>query len=231
MKMMMMMKKMKRKDLELDEFSDDFSDFSLSSPARKIRRLDAELPPIMEEEEAEIGVVEEAKAVENEDLELLSAPPIPNNEEKAIVLFKHVNAPFLQHSPSNLSFSVDCHIISGFKKNQFFESSQFGPKKSAEEEEESNVGTNDCLAVVPWIPSQFPPMPATQSEGPELMDAEETGVSTMDIEEDNNAGMEQVHTNVNVGGGGSEGLHQWQQQHCLYPQFPQNTSTPITWFR
>ena len=35
----MMMKKMKRKDLELDEFSDDFSDFSLSSPARKIRRL------------------------------------------------------------------------------------------------------------------------------------------------------------------------------------------------
>ena len=37
--MMMMMKKMKWKDLELDEFSDDFSDFSLSSPARKIRRL------------------------------------------------------------------------------------------------------------------------------------------------------------------------------------------------
>lgn len=36
---MLMMKKMKRKDLELDEFSDDFSDFSLSAPARKIRRL------------------------------------------------------------------------------------------------------------------------------------------------------------------------------------------------
>lgn len=39
MKKMLMMKKMKRKDLELDEFSDDFSDFSLSAPARKIRRL------------------------------------------------------------------------------------------------------------------------------------------------------------------------------------------------
>lgn len=37
--MNMITKKMKRKDLELDEFSDDFSDFSLSSPARKIRRL------------------------------------------------------------------------------------------------------------------------------------------------------------------------------------------------
>lgn len=36
---MLMMKKLKRKDLELDEFSDDFSDFSLSAPARKIRRL------------------------------------------------------------------------------------------------------------------------------------------------------------------------------------------------
>lgn len=31
--------KMKRKELELDDVSDDFSDFSLSSPARKIRRL------------------------------------------------------------------------------------------------------------------------------------------------------------------------------------------------
>jgi hypothetical protein len=37
--MNMITKKMKRKDLELDEFSDEFSDFSLSSPARKIRRL------------------------------------------------------------------------------------------------------------------------------------------------------------------------------------------------
>jgi hypothetical protein len=37
--LIMIMKKMKRKDLELDEVSDDFSDFSLSSPARKIRRL------------------------------------------------------------------------------------------------------------------------------------------------------------------------------------------------
>ncbi|KAK1289388.1 hypothetical protein QJS10_CPB18g00049 [Acorus calamus] len=41
--------KMKRRDL--DEVNDEFSEFSLSSPARKIRRLDLELPPIMEEEE------------------------------------------------------------------------------------------------------------------------------------------------------------------------------------
>ena len=28
-----------------------------------------------------------------------------------------------------------------------------------------------------------------------------------------------------------EGFHQWQQQHCLLPQLPQNISTPITWTR
>lgn len=33
------LKIMKRKDLDLDEVSDDLNDFSLSSPARKIRRL------------------------------------------------------------------------------------------------------------------------------------------------------------------------------------------------
>ena len=80
-------------------------------------------------------------------------------------------------------------------------------------------------------------MPVTQMEAPEaseLMEAEETGATTMDIEEDyNNAGIGQVHPSVNVCGEmpGSEGLHQWQQQHCMMPQFPQNTSTPITWFR
>ena len=56
----------------------------------------------MEEEEAAV-----------EDLELS-----PNNEEMAIVLFKPVNAPFIQHSPSNLSFSVDSELISGFKKGK-----------------------------------------------------------------------------------------------------------------
>lgn len=50
--MQMKTMKKKRKEVEeLDQVNDDFSDFSLSSPARKIRRLDAHLPPIMEEEE------------------------------------------------------------------------------------------------------------------------------------------------------------------------------------
>ncbi|KAG8386752.1 hypothetical protein BUALT_Bualt03G0181700 [Buddleja alternifolia] len=46
--------KLKRKDLE--DVNDDFSNFSLSSPVRKILRLDSELPPIFEDEECEIHV-------------------------------------------------------------------------------------------------------------------------------------------------------------------------------
>ncbi|GLT57389.1 hypothetical protein SLA2020_303650 [Shorea laevis] len=225
--MNMITKKMKRKDLELDEFSDDFSDFSLSSPARKIRRLDAELPPIMEEEEAEIPP--ELGGGVMEDLEL------PSNEERAIVLFKPVNASLFHSQPSNLSFSVDSHIISGFK-NQLFGSSQCDPVKSAEEEAMRDKN-GDCLAVVPWVPSHFPPAPATNVS--RMDEAEEMEAVSMDVEEDNNnninnASIEQGHPNLHVYGGaaGSDGLHQWQQQyHCMIPQLPQNTSTPITWFR
>jgi len=71
----------------VDEVNDDFP---LSSPATKIRRLDAELPPIVEEDE------------------LLPSPssfPSPN-DERALVLFKP-----LAHSPSSISFTVDSDLI------------------------------------------------------------------------------------------------------------------------
>lgn len=126
--------------------------------------------------------------------------------------------------------------------DQLFGSSQCGHVKSADEEEAMRDKNGDCLAVVPWVPSQFPPAPATEiyrMDAPELMEeAEEMEATTMDIEEDNNnninASIEQGHPNVHAYGGvaGSDGLHQWQQQyHCMIPQIPQNTSTPITWFR
>lgn len=98
----------------------------------------------------------------------------------------------------------------------------------------------DCLAVVPWVPSQLFPASATEifrMDAPELMEeAEEMEAATMDIEEDNNnnASIEQGHPNAHAYSevAGSDGLHQWQQQyHCMIQQLPQNTSTPITWFR
>lgn len=119
--------------------------------------------------------------------------------------------------------------------DQLFGSNQYGQVKSAEEEESIKDKNNGCLAVVPWVPSQLRPAPGT--EVPQLMEEAEEMVAAMDIEEDNNqnnASIEQSHPSVHYMYGGivgSEGLYQWQQQHCMIPQLPQNTYTPISWFQ
>ncbi|KAB5514700.1 hypothetical protein DKX38_028606 [Salix brachista] len=178
-----------------------------------------------------------------------SSAATSDNEERAIVLFKPVsNLHLLHRSPNNFSVSLDPNIISGFK-NQFLWLSQSGGARSVEEEEEeAGARRDDSMAVVPWVPSQAQPdfvqeimynnasVPQT-----ELMDSEEMGEAAMDIEEDNNdlnhnasVGQGQAQGNQAFGFGGiragSDGLPQWQQQHCLVPQIPQNpNSTPITW--
>ncbi|WCJ34688.1 hypothetical protein M5689_015982 [Euphorbia peplus] len=185
--------KMKRKDLE--DVNEDFSDFSLSSPARKIRRLDV----IMEEEVEEVD----------------------HNLDRAIVLFKNVsNYPLLLHSPSNFSLSVDSDFISGIK-NKYPWSSGYDNTKSIEEE-----ATDNSMAVIPWAPPQFHHPKETDhwgGEAPDLMDAEQVGESAMEIEGYTAETLPQRHENG--------GLPQWQQQHCLIPQLPFNTSTPISWSR
>ncbi|KAJ6731946.1 DBH-LIKE MONOOXYGENASE [Salix purpurea] len=180
-----------------------------------------------------------------------SSAATSDNEERAIVLFKPVsNLHLLHRSPNNFSVSLDSNIISGFK-NQFLWLSQSGGARSVEEEEEeeeAGARRDDSMAVVPWVPSQAQPafvqeimynnasVPQT-----ELMDSDEMGEAAMDIEEDNNdlnhnasVGLGQAQGNQAFGFGGiragSDGLPQWQQQHCLVPQIPQNPNpTPITW--
>ncbi|KAI4352720.1 hypothetical protein L6164_006942 [Bauhinia variegata] len=234
--------KMKRKGA--DQFSDDFTEFSLSFSARKIRCLDAELPPIVEEEDSNIPnpliyeqqpvAMAEEKQVRSDLPVIEELPSASDNQENAIVLFKPVNTPYLV-SPSNFSVTVDSDIISGIK-NQFARSRHSERLRSAEEEARCRDKTNDQLAVVPWVPSQFPPASSVyvaNMEAPELMEAEEMGEASMDIEEDNsNSNIDTGHPTLYGGitdAGG--GLHQWQQQHCMIPQVPLNTSTPITWTR
>ncbi|XP_011017743.1 PREDICTED: uncharacterized protein LOC105120987 [Populus euphratica] len=259
------LKILKRK--EVDEVSDDFSDFSLSAPARKTRRLvlDAELPTIIEEEEGSMmpgefgeeegdsGLIsnEQRKNQELQIEELVmpeSSSATSDNEERAIVLFKPVNNLHLLHrSPNNFSVSLDSNIISGFR-NQFLWSSQSGGVRSVEEEE-AGARRDNSMAVVPWVPSQTQPaflqeiIYSNNASVPqtELMDSEEMGEAAMDIEEDNNdqnysgsEGLGQAQENQAFGFGGiragSDGLPQWQQQHCLVPQIPQNPNpTPVTW--
>ena len=103
--------------------------------------------------------------------------------------------------------------------------------KEDEDRENSNAETNQKLAVVPWTPSQFPPTQNVVARAePELMEAEEMEVTSMDIEDDN-FGVGHREVNEIGGTGDGESLHQWQQQHCLVPQLPQNTYTPIVWYR
>ncbi|XWS71015.1 hypothetical protein CRYUN_Cryun03dG0100700 [Craigia yunnanensis] len=197
--------KLKRKDI--DQVNDDFSDFSLSSPATKIRRLDADLPPIIEEEEL-----------------------FPENHERAIVLFNPLlhnnnnnnnnNTPLLR-SPSALSISINSDLISGFK-NQFLRESDMKSTDYDEARfEQSNKATEGCLAVVPWVPSQIPSVESSDGEleVPESMEGDE-----MDVEENNsnNVRMEQEHGDEFDGLlKPSEALH-WTHQHCMIPQPPQN---------
>ncbi|KAG7578893.1 hypothetical protein ISN45_Aa03g030580 [Arabidopsis thaliana x Arabidopsis arenosa] len=116
--------KMKRK--EIDRVNNDFSDFSLSSPARKIRRLDLDLPPIMEEDEIK---------------------SVPVNEERAIVLYKPLQQ---YHQPSNEQLFVDRDFISGFK-NRFLHDAVVADDLCADDDDEKNKQQ----AVVRWDQSQF----------------------------------------------------------------------------
>lgn len=239
---------MKRKDL--DQVNDDFSDFSLSSPARKIRRLDAELPPIMEDDEPEIAM--SCLQPEPEILQSRSGGPVieempaesassyaTENEERALVLFKPVHGHLLgMKSPSSFSVSVDPDFISGFK-NKFYWSNEPAHEKLIEDETvdaETDEGDTNCKAVVPWIPSQLPPasgIELLQNEGSEAMEAEEMGDGTMEIEDASKSypvAQEQAH-GYNAGQSASEGFQQWQQPHCMTPQLPQSVSTPLVWYR
>ncbi|KAG8380915.1 hypothetical protein BUALT_Bualt06G0066300 [Buddleja alternifolia] len=163
--------KLKRKDLE--DVNDDFSDFSLFSPARKIRRLDFELPPIIEDEECEIAVAFESNSLK-----------LPNNE--------------------------------------------------AAEDNNNSDASNDTLVVVPWVLSQLPFASGTefssQDDNSEMMDVQEVDEASMDVEDGN--GIE-LRNNINEVGmmGFNEGFHQWQKQHCMIPQPPRNTTTPLVWYR
>lgn len=226
----------KRKSV--DEVNDDFS---LSSPATKIRRLDAGLlPPIMEEDE-ELHTTTFHQSTFN--------PPGVENEERAIVLFNPAANNTL-HSPPP-TFSVTSHILSGLKSQLDLWSRHSNLLKSSAEEEDVDDKTSDedyvsnqCLAVVPWVQYQLPQTaPLVQqvdaSETTMMMMMEEEAdqneqVASMDIEQEqdnnnfaDNSGIDQMRAR--------ESFQQWQQQHCMVPPqlIPRNAApaTPNVWFR
>ncbi|XP_062115320.1 uncharacterized protein LOC133829608 [Humulus lupulus] len=239
--------KMKRK--EADDLTNDFSDFSLSSPATKIRRLDAELPPIMEEEEPDIPFPSSMAGAPGSGRGRGSGGPVIrelDDDEKAIVLFKPFNSSLFHNSPSStLSLSVDSNFISGFKDQLIRATNQ----KSSMGNDGIGVG-NECQAIVPWAPPYqlMPPVSFGAEDScqepvhfQELMEAEEEleeeDEDSMEVEEDTNLNTPKVglvseaEAYSGIRGGAGEGIHQWHQQHCMLPQPPHNISTPVTWFQ
>lgn len=126
---------------QLDQVNDDFSDFSLSSPARKIRRLVcnplsfASLQfrfgfssffvlcsyPMSKftMQDTQLPPIMEEEEVEFDSAQIqmnCNGPVIEEleNQERAIVPFNPVNNP-LFHNPSNVSVSLSPDLISGFK--------------------------------------------------------------------------------------------------------------------
>ncbi|THU57597.1 hypothetical protein C4D60_Mb03t05190 [Musa balbisiana] len=224
--------KLKRKDLE--DVYDDFAEFSLSSPARKIRRLDAELPPIMEEGEPTSTLVYNHQLpqgnISSSDMqtsgsvvsEAMSGYPL-DNEERAIVLYKPVETPLiLSPGPDNVSLRVSLDFIDGIRHHIFNPGNRSFDKK----DQQTGV-SNSCLAVIPWVP----PHAATATSGfggsesesklsQEPMEAEETEAASMEVEE--------VTEQATTYGLDGEGFQQ-RQQHCLNPQHLPGASSPIMW--
>ncbi|XP_009621493.1 uncharacterized protein [Nicotiana tomentosiformis] len=166
--------KMKRKDFEY--VYDDFNDFSLSSPATKIRRLckrfylyfasDAELQRIVEEAEEEPAPIAFEQAATDQSFGIngrnlgrngpVITPSVPENEERAIVHFKPMNTPFAQ-SPLNFSIIVNPQFTNGLKKPVLRGSQSCILRRAGDEnaDENSSGSSKGCLAVVPWVPSQL----------------------------------------------------------------------------
>ncbi|CAN1324139.1 hypothetical protein LINPERPRIM_LOCUS32989 [Linum perenne] len=90
-------------------------------------------------------------------------------------------------------------------------------------------GSNDNLAVVPWVAPQPPNFSVSSgqvrdSSGP--VEAEECEMMDMDESDCNHNSL----TDKEVGGMAMEKeLQQWQQQHCIIPQVIENISTPVYW--
>ncbi|CAN6464531.1 unnamed protein product [Victoria cruziana] len=224
--------KMKRKGLESD-LLDRFYEFPISSPARKIRRLDGVMPPILEEEpensvvfnyqssDVTFGLKYDQEQPASHITEANS--PFLLNQDKALVLYKPMNAttymPLLNlKAPisSDISFTVDSDIITGLKN-------QLTPRPTGFLKE---LGTNDMLALVPWTPSpHLPKHDELESQAVVDVPFEPMEAEDMDTEMEEDTAISD--TKLLTAGTEPEGLT-WQQLHCMIPQPPRPT-TSVMW--
>ncbi|KAF0925123.1 hypothetical protein E2562_015406 [Oryza meyeriana var. granulata] len=218
---------------ELDQVVDGLSDFSLSGPAAKSRRLDIGLPPIMEEETPGPSTPFGHEMLGEEIHNVVSMPIMedmvgdameshPSSEDKALVLYKPVdNTVCIGPGTLNPSIIISPDLIRGLKNQAF-------SQRNYHALEDKSPGCSNSLALVPWTPPQIatiPEWPASNSENRDIfevpMESDETEVDSMDVEESPEATVAVID---------GESLHQWQQ-HCMTPSSLPNPSAAVMWSR
>uniref|UniRef100_A0A0A9G8L5 Uncharacterized protein n=1 Tax=Arundo donax TaxID=35708 RepID=A0A0A9G8L5_ARUDO len=222
----------KRKELE--QVVDGLSDFSLSGPAAKSRRLDPELPPIMEEEAPAPSMPFQHEMLGEDISSGINVPsvedmmegamsPHVSSEDMALVLYKPVDNPAL-FGPgiSSSSFTVSSDLIRGLKNHAFNQGNYH-------ELEDKSPQRSNILALVPWAPPQIAIKSDWVTSEPETtqhfevpMEADEDEATSMDVEE--------VPEATAVVGFDGNDLHQWQQ-HCMTPPSLPNPSGHVMWSR
>ncbi|KAL0922191.1 hypothetical protein M5K25_006160 [Dendrobium thyrsiflorum] len=144
--------------------------------------------------------------------------PSTLNEERALVMYKPPDAHFAS------SLKINPKLITCLKNYTFWPRN---PNMLVEEDLQSP--TNNCLAVVPWVPSHV-------SVARQVMEALASGNELIEEQMEAEAEAEAAHTFMeieeenresDISGVGAQGNQQWQQ-HCMTPQLLQNNST-IMW--
>ncbi|PRQ27450.1 hypothetical protein RchiOBHm_Chr6g0305451 [Rosa chinensis] len=221
---------LKRKEA-FDDLSPHFS---------KSRRLDADLFSTMAEDQSGgIEALEQRLAQEQalacpSEMQKGALPmeplALPEENEKALVIYNPANTFYKTPASKDFSIIVNSDLIPGLRDHIFTQGS-LKWSNPVEAEQSDREDSNGCLAIVPWVESNWPPSSSSETQAAGLsepMQAEE--VEMMDTDDNSSDGSKSSE----LGGmmDGSFELQRWQQQqqlHCMEPQLLNNTITPITW--
>lgn len=236
---------MKRKDLHHDLHFIPFS-------PRKSPRLDVELlenmnedPPIRVPQILEQGLLlqEEQQpqpftSSSNNMLQMAVAPlsMLSSNSlgERAFVLYNQPLHTSFFKSPCSPDFPivVNSALIPGLKEHFLaLGNGKLGNSMEKEDTDKNPMVSNDSLAVVPWVASQFPLASGAKSPSAgvsEAMETEEVEMMDTDYDSDSNiSGQRAFEYDGMVQEAGE--LPHWQQQHSMQPHFLKNNSAPVEW--
>ncbi|RLN35147.1 uncharacterized protein C2845_PM03G01860 [Panicum miliaceum] len=215
------------------------------APATKIRRLDAEVPPVeaavsapLVEPGASVPFVVEEVLMSGDVAQPAAAVSVAApvvNDERAIVVYQPAEAARgLLHGPlrPGPSLRVSPDWIHGLRSTMLQEASNH----RALFEELAARDENLNLAVVPWAPAQVHAHAhAASATAAEMMDADQDGDgASMEVEHDVGGRPTPQAGGAVQGEAFYHHQQQWPPQHCVAPQQVQLPAasyqpSPVTW--